>query len=189
MTLGFALCLARPLREDSASPDPRVCAPPRPTLRPRAPPCPTLGSALRLARPLGEDSASPDPEAVGSASPDRWVRGFRLARSLGLCSASHDPWVCAPPHPASGGGLRLVRPRGHGLRLVRRRPISPPTTPGPSVWVSVKALTSGRRPARPDVTHGHDRPYLMTHIKNSVGRTGAVLPNPHMNTDRRVSSP
>ena len=28
----------------------------------------------------------------------------------------------------------LARPQGRGFRLVRRGPIPPPTTPGPSVW-------------------------------------------------------
>ena len=39
------------------------------------------------------------------------------------------------------------------------------------------------------VTHGHDGSYLRIQIKNNVGRTGVVLPNPRTNADRRVSSP
>ena len=93
------LRLARPLGEDSASPDPMATgfaspglwrrAPPRLTPRPRAPSRPTLGFAPRLARPQGRElrlirhlglhSASLDPEATGSASPGLWGR--------------------APPHP------------------------------------------------------------------------------------------
>ena len=112
------------------------------------------------ARKLALTLTSPDdPKAAGSARltarprapsrPTPWC-GLRLARPLGY-------------------GLRLVRPQGRGFRLVRRGPIPPPTTPGPSVWVWIKTLTSGKRLARLDVTHGHDRPYLRIHIKNSVG--------------------
>ena len=104
-------------------------------------------------------------------------------------SASLDLRGRAPPHPTLGFVLRLARPRGHGLRLARRGPIPPPTTPGPNVWAWVKTLTSGKRLARLDITRGHDEPYLRIHIKNSVGRVGAVLLNPHTNADRRVSSP
>ena len=39
-------------------------------------------------------------------------------------------------------------------------------------------LTSGREQTRLDMTHGHDRPSLGTHITNSVGQANAVLPNP-----------
>ena len=63
------------------------------------------------------------------------------------------------------------------------------TTLGPSVWAWIKTLTLGKRLACLDVTHGHDGPYLVIHIKNSVRRAGAILPNPRMDADRRVSSP
>ena len=46
-------------------------------------------------------------------------RGTASLDLLGLRSASPDPWVCASPRPASGGGLRLARPRGRGLHLAR----------------------------------------------------------------------
>ena len=143
-----------------ASPDLYGRAPPHPTPRSRAPP-----------RPTPRSRAPPRP----------------------------TPRPQAPPRPTSGGGLRLACPRGHGLRLARPLgcglhlahwgSIPPPTTPGLGVSVWVKTLTPRKRLARLDVTGGHDGPYLRIHIKNSVGRTGAVLPNPRTNTDRCVSSP
>ena len=107
-------------------------------------------------------------------------RELRLARPLGCGLRLARP---------QGRGFCLARPRARGLRLVRRGPIPPPTTAGPSVWAWVKTPTPGKRLTRLDVTHGHDGPYLGIHIKNSVGRADAVLPNPRTDADRRVSSP
>ena len=124
-------------------------------------------------------SASPDPEAAIFASPDLEAAG----------SASSDSWVCAPPRST-------LRPRAPPRQTPWVR--APSRLTGThiaanhsrsSVWVWVKTLTPRKTPARLDVTRDHDGPYLRIHIKNSVGRTDDVLPNPRTNTDRRVSSP
>ena len=39
------------------------------------------------------------------------------------------------------------------------------------------------------ITRGHDGPYQVVRIKNSIERAGTVLPNPRTDADRRVSSP
>ena len=48
----------------------------------------------------------------------------------------------------------------------------------------VKLLTPIEKRARLDMTRGHDGPYLGAHVVNSVGRAGAVLPNPRTASDR-----
>ena len=111
------------------------------------------GHGLRLARPLGYGLRLARPQ--GRSFPLAQGRGLRLARPLGC-------------------GLRLTQPRGRGFRLIRRGPIPPPTTLGPSVWAWVKTLTPGKRLAHLDVTRGNDGPHLGIHIKNSVGRAGAI---------------
>ena len=137
----------------------------------------SLGYELRLVRPQGRGFRLARPRGHGGLAQGRRLRlarpqgrGLRLARPLGC-------------------GLRLARPKGRGFRLVRRGPIPPPTTLVPSVWASVKTLTPRKRLSHVDVTCGHDGPYLGIHIKNSVGRVCAILPNPRMDADRHVSSP
>ena len=50
-----------------------------------------------------------------------------------------------------------------------------------------KLLTPGMKRAHLDMTRGHDGPYLGGHVANSVGRAGAVLPNPYTAYDRSTS--
>ena len=78
--------------------------------------------------------------------------GLRLARPLRASSASPEPWVCALPLPTSEEGLRLAQPQGRGLRLARRRPIPPPTTPGQS---SDAREETGTPRCNPRPTTGH----------------------------------
>ena len=133
---------------------------------------------VRLARPLGVGSASSDTEAMGSASSDTEATGSASPDIEAAGSASPDLWgqalprstprVRAPPRPmGSHTAANHSRSRRMGLG---------------------QNSDTKEKTARPDVTHGRDGPYLRVHIKNSVGRASAVLPNHRTNTDRRVSS-
>ena len=55
------------------------------------------------------------------------------------------------------------------------------------VWV--KLLTPEGEQARLDVTCGHDRPRLRTHVTNNIGRAGTVLPTPRTASGGDVNEP
>ena len=148
------------------------------------------GRRLRLAWPRGRGLRLARPQGCVFRLARHQGRGFRLTQSRGLHLArpqGHGFCLARPQgrgfRLAQGHGLCLAWPRGRGFCLIRWVLIPSPTTPSPSVWAWVKTLMSGKTLARLDIIHGHDGPYLRTHISNNVGWTDVVLSNPRTNTD------
>jgi hypothetical protein len=124
-------------------------------------------------------SALPDPEGVGSASPDPKGAGLATSDPPAKGFASPDPRGVGSVSPSPLEGI-LPRPTW-GLRTWPRAGASSPAWAhiapnhyGRRMWTRDHALMLGRGRTRPNVTDGHDRPYLGTHVSNSAGWTSTV---------------
>ena len=145
-------------------------------------------SRARLQLQLTPGARAPPRPTSGKGGPSRPTPRPRALPRL-------TPRPRAPPRPTLGFALCLARPlRGTPPRpTLRSGDLSRPTeTHTVANHPRSKRMGLGQSSNTREVTdmpRYNLWPCLGIPIRNSIGRTGAVLPNLHTSTDRRISLP